>query len=229
MTEIEKCPCCGFGEFTTSVVLWPELIEQWALSAGEAAYVNRQQGLRCGRCKCNLRSMTLAFAITSYLQFQGTLSQYVRRPLRQLRVLEINEAGDLTPFVSRLRYHTLARYPEVDIMRLPYADCSYDLVIHSDTLEHVPDPIGALRECRRVLRPSGGCAFTVPVITGRMTRSREGLPKSYHGNKSIVADDWAVCTEYGADAWTHVIRAGFLECRVACIEFPSSVALLGIR
>jgi len=36
-----------------------------------------------------------------------------------------------------------------DICRLTYADASFDLVLSSDTLEHVPDFRAALRETRR--------------------------------------------------------------------------------
>ena len=53
------------------------------------------------------------------------------------------------------------------------ASGTYDLVVHSDTLEHVPDPVRALQECRRVLRPLGACCFTVPIVVGRLTRSHQ--------------------------------------------------------
>ena len=77
---------------------------------------------------------------------------------------------------------------------------AFDLVVHSDTLEHVPDPLRGLSECRRVLRPNGGLCFTVPVIVGRLTRSRTVLPKSFHGMETTLSDDWAVQTEFGGDA-----------------------------
>ena len=55
-------------------------------------------------------------------------------------MLEINEAGTLHPILRMLPRHRLVSYPEVDMTRLPFADRSFDLVVHSDTLEHVPDP-----------------------------------------------------------------------------------------
>jgi ubiquinone/menaquinone biosynthesis C-methylase UbiE len=94
----------------------------------------------------------------------------------------VNEAGGLTQFLSKLPKHELVIYPQVDMTDMPFPDRTYDLVVHSDTLEHVPKPILGLSECYRVLVPGGYCAFTIPTIVDRMTRSRAGLRHSYHGS-----------------------------------------------
>jgi SAM-dependent methyltransferase len=62
-----------------------------------------------------------------------------------------------------------------------------------------------------------------------MTRSREGLPRSYHGDPNERSADFAVQTEYGCDAWKHLILAGFDECRLITPEFPSAFAFVGAR
>jgi SAM-dependent methyltransferase len=49
-----------------------------------------------------------------------------------------------------------------DATRLPFADASFDAVITSEVLEHVPDDTRALAELVRVLRPGGAFAATVP-------------------------------------------------------------------
>jgi ubiquinone/menaquinone biosynthesis C-methylase UbiE len=112
---------------------------------------------------------------------------------------------------------------------LPYPDQTFDLVVHSDTLEHVPKPIEGLSECYRVLVPGGYCAFTIPIIVDRMTKNREGLPPSHHGNAEQRSADLLVQTEYGCDAWKHLIVAGFKECRLITPEFPSALAFVGAR
>jgi SAM-dependent methyltransferase len=49
-----------------------------------------------------------------------------------------------------------------DALALPYPDGTFDVVIASEILEHVPDDRGAIAELVRVLRPGGSLAITVP-------------------------------------------------------------------
>jgi SAM-dependent methyltransferase len=49
--------------------------------------------------------------------------------------------------------------------RLPFADEHFDFIFTSNTLEHVPDVPGFLREACRVLKPSGALLVAVPPIT----------------------------------------------------------------
>lgn len=49
-----------------------------------------------------------------------------------------------------------------DLQRLSFASGSFDLVVSSDILEHMPDPYRAHQEVFRVLKPGGVHIFTVP-------------------------------------------------------------------
>ncbi len=49
-----------------------------------------------------------------------------------------------------------------DATRLPFGDETFDRVIASEVLEHIPDDSRALAELHRVLRPGGRIAVTVP-------------------------------------------------------------------
>lgn len=49
-----------------------------------------------------------------------------------------------------------------DISSIPESDASFDAVMCIEVLEHVPDPISALREFRRLLKPGGTLIITAP-------------------------------------------------------------------
>lgn len=220
-----QCGVCGGHQFQTRKVLWDGLVRDWQISPEEARYIDRQQGEVCTQCGANLRSIVLANALRSHIGLRGTLLEVACSPMAaQIAILELNEAGMLSPVLRRFA-HTFGAYPEVDMHALPYDDNSFDIVVHSDTLEHVPNPIHALGECRRVLKPGGSLCFTIPIIVGRMTRSRDGLPKSYHGSPSVPAEDYVVQTEFGADAWQYVISAGFEQVTIHTLDYPAAIAL----
>lgn len=231
LQPVKICNCCGSVEITHSSVLWDSLINQWHLSSYEVQYINRQQGLHCLFCNANLRSMALAMAIMKCLSYGGGLLKYfVKLPrIQQLKIIEVNEAGNLTQYLSQIPGHILATYPQVNMMSLPFADSSYDLVVHSDTLEHIQNPIQALSECYRVLKPGGFCCFTVPMIVDRLTLTRKGLPPSYHGVPGANKLDFLVYTEYGADAWKQVVQAGFPECRIYSLDYPAAQVIVGVK
>lgn len=173
--------------------------------------------------------MALATAILRFAGAPGTLADWVRTDAaRALSVLEINEAGGASAFLAQLPRREFALFPRVDMQALPHADGAFDLVVHSDTLEHVPDPVRGLAECRRVLREGGACVYTVPMIVGRLTRSRAGLPPSYHGTPADGAG-YLVHTEFGADAWRWPLAAGFAEVRAVAVEAPAAHAFTAIR
>ncbi len=63
--------------------------------------------------------------------------------------------------------HVRARYPAVEVMHanlteLPLADGSVDVVVNFQVIEHLWDQPGFVRECARVLRPSGLLMVSTP-------------------------------------------------------------------
>jgi 2-polyprenyl-3-methyl-5-hydroxy-6-metoxy-1,4-benzoquinol methylase len=49
---------------------------------------------------------------------------------------------------------------------LPFGDGAFDTVFCTEVLEHLKNPVGALREMRRVLTPGGRLTLSVPNATG---------------------------------------------------------------
>ncbi len=91
-----------------------------------------------------------------------------------------------------------------DLQTLTFKDGEFDLIIHSEDLEHVNDYRKALAEIERVLKPGGWQVYTVPLLHGRQTIRRavieKGvvrnlLPPSWHGCEA----EYLVIWEFGDD------------------------------
>jgi SAM-dependent methyltransferase len=227
---VTNCSNCGCTEFVSHAIVWPELREAWQLSEAEAAYIDDQQGRICRTCEASLRGVALGNAIRRAVGTDHTLREFVLEPrAKALRILDINGAHAISPSLATLPGYVRGDHPSVDLHALPYADDTFDLVIHSDTLEHIERPIRGLEECRRVLTAGGHLCFTVPVIVGRLSRSRAGLPPSYHGRPGDGAHDYLVHTEFGADAWTYLFQAGFTDIAMTQVEYPAATAFTAYK
>lgn len=219
------CAVCGGESYQLHTVIWPQLEEEWCLSDYEAAYINKQQGHCCTCCHSNMRFRVLAQALLSaYASEQNLASFLCSSVIAGKRILEINKVGTLHAYLKKHPLHRLVEYPEYDMMNLELSSGSYDIVIHSDTLEHVPDPLRGLKECYRVLKNGGKCLYTTPVIVDRPSRSRVGLPDSYHGSPECKCDDFKVHTEFGYDCWRMGLIVGFSSINIHALDYPSALA-----
>jgi len=63
---------------------------------------------------------------------------------------------------NEIEAHAKAGVVQGDALHLPFADGTFDRVICSEVLEHIPDDEGAMAELSRVLSPGGTMAITVP-------------------------------------------------------------------
>ena len=66
--------------------------------------------------------------------------------------------------------HTLAnvRFQTASVYQLPFPDHSFDAVFSHALFEHLAEPLDALREVRRVLRPGGFAAIVSPDWAGNV-------------------------------------------------------------
>ncbi len=52
-----------------------------------------------------------------------------------------------------------------DIVSIPEPDGSFDVILCTEVLEHVPDPVGAITEFTRLLKPGGTLIVTAPFYS----------------------------------------------------------------
>jgi SAM-dependent methyltransferase len=216
----------------------PRRLEQvWGLSPELAQALARKESGDCSRCGAKLRGRRLAQIVLN-LYPCGTprgparsLADWTNDPaIARLRIAEINRIDGLHEQLLRLPRFSSSDYVSgspggttvdgvrsEDLTQLTYPDASFDLVLTSETLEHVPDLRTTLLEIHRVLVPGGRHVFTIPVLPG--------VPKTFA--RAIINADgsiedlaqrichpggdvgYPVFTEFGADLTEVFKKAGF--------------------
>lgn len=73
--------------------------------------------------------------------------------------------GDAKDFQSEQWRYTQLDY-ESDITAIPVSDASFDFILCTEVLEHVPEPIKAIQEMARILKPGGKILITAPLGSG---------------------------------------------------------------
>lgn len=85
----------------------------------------------------------------------------------------------------------------IDVTAIPYPDASFDLVICSHVLEHVPDDRAGIAEIARVVRPDGLALVIVPIKTDRTVEFRDPanpaghVRRGAHGHVRQIGADYA--------------------------------------
>ncbi len=213
------------------------LEELWDLSPRLAEALARKESCDCAHCGAKLRCRRIARVVLSLYPVGNppapsrSLTEWVAHAeIQSLRVAEINRIDGLQDQLDRLPQFTSSDYqpgatPGVvvdgvrseDLTSLTYPDGCFDLVLTSESLEHVPDLTAALREIRRVLAPGGRHIFTVPLLpqtTATFPRAilqPDGTVEDKAPRIAHPGGDWGypVFTEFGADLPELLRQAGF--------------------
>src|SRR5262245_49046416 len=237
--RFERCVVCGrFRPMLYRRRVIPRRLEElWGLSPTLAEALARKESCDCAHCGAKLRCRRIAQVLLRLYPVGNppaparSLADWVERPESQaLRVAEINRIDGLHDQLPRLPHFAGSDYQpgampgsirdgvrSEDLTRLTYPDACFDLVLTSETLEHVPDLDAALHEVRRVLAPGGRHIFTVPMLPG----TEQTYPRAIVRPDGTIEDvapriahpggDWGypVFTEFGADLPDLLRRAGF--------------------
>jgi SAM-dependent methyltransferase len=86
---------------------------------------------------------------------RGFLGEYLLRLGAAVTFTDLSEA-QLASLAARVpRGDTRASFTRADLLRLPFADRTFDKVVGNSFLHHLPDVPAALEEMRRILKPGG--------------------------------------------------------------------------
>jgi SAM-dependent methyltransferase len=170
---------------------------------------------RCCRCRSTPKYRAIAQVIES--ETGKTIADVVGER-------KIYELSTTSPIFRKLRGHqnyeasgyfsdlpfgekVTPFYWNQDLQRLTFPSNSFDIIISSETMEHVRRPWQGFSEVHRVLRDGGFHVFTVPFRRDRMTRSRIDttgaedivlMKKVYHQDPYRPQDS-LLYTDFGAD------------------------------
>lgn len=233
--RFEHCDVCGrFRPMLYGRRIIPRRLEELSgLTPRLAEALARKESSICTACGAKLRGRRLARVVLDLYPVgnppapAGSLARWVERPeARSLHVAEINRIDGIHDVLTHLDHFETSDYQpdppaegvrSEDLTRLSYPDASFDLMLTSETLEHVPDLDAALEEIRRVLRPGGRHVFTVPVLPGTV----QTFPRAILSPDGRITDlaprichpggDWGypVFTELGTDLPDRLRLLGF--------------------
>lgn len=173
-----RCPVCGveLRAFKPGAASYERMLREheyvYPLDAIETFNV---AAYSCPSCDASDRERLYALYLDRVLA--------TGEPARRYRLLEFAPSLGLS---RKLKRHPLVDYRSADLYRnnvddrvditdmRGYADASFDIVLCSHVLEHVPDDRRAMRELRRILRPDGFAIVMVPLVHGVDETNEDG-------------------------------------------------------
>jgi len=219
------CGCHSSFRFDATIIT-PQLQKAWGISDNVVEAFNRKESMFCSSCGSSLRIRRLGAVLMQTLaEISGISSKSFvellrNEEFRRLRVAEINACGALHLYLEdhpNLYYSEWlsdAKPGEVhdgvrceDLQCLTYPDNYFDIILTSETLEHLPDPDRAWREIYRTLKGGGCHIFTIPIVPSQRDtiqrarivggRREDLLEPAYHSPWG--REDVFVYTDFGTD------------------------------
>lgn len=165
----------------------------------------------CPWCGCHDRErhLYLYFNADGILRNLSGKSVIHFAPEKRLAIKILNSAAE--------RYIKCDLYPRepdvtrVDMLNIPFRECSFDLLIANHVLEHVTDDWQALAEIYRVLKPEGFAVLQTPYSSKlHRTWSDPGIDEEISRLHAYGQEDHVRL--YGRDIFERFRSVGFESC-----------------
>jgi SAM-dependent methyltransferase len=171
----------------------------------------RRRVLVCPRCGSHERHRALWLYLAEHLPVLGrrvSLLHWAPEPALARRLLELPEveytSADLDPAKAMRK---------LDITAIDAPDASWDVILCSHVLEHIPDDRRAMSELARVLKPGGRALVLVPVDRERQKTLEDPSITSPEARFEAYWSDDHVRL-YGRDFPERLRSAGFSDVAV---------------
>ena len=192
---------------------------------GKIGYARCRNALRCKSCDSSVRERAIVAAYKESESSVDELNKFIHESSPRTNSLQgltryFKKYSKYTPSnllkggKKQTLEHSTIEVMNVDLQKMPFADNSVDLHLHSDVMEHVDSPGEAMTEMFRTLKPGGKAIFCCPILPIKQTKKvayydqsgdiRSALPYrpwkiEYHGNP--IDDNGSPVTHiFGADA-----------------------------
>src|SRR5690554_2328097 len=190
------------------------------------AGLSKRKNARCHNCD-SLERHRLMYV---YLKDEVKLFDERSGSLRLLHFAPEDFFYELLSNINSINYTPCDLYPElfefegktkvakVDITNIPFEDESFDFILCSHVLEHIPDDHLAMKELYRVMAKNGSGIFQVPLDTDRMETYEDwSITTPKEREKAFGQVDHVRC--YGQDYADRLRKVGFT---VNVIDYPSN-------
>jgi SAM-dependent methyltransferase len=191
---------------------------------------NLRESGGCLICRSTNRQRQMAFILKKALNLSA--SRKFKFP-PEFRIYNVESNGALHARLKKGSNYTCSEYfgaeyspgtvvegvRHEDLQNLSFPDSSFDIILSSDVLEHMPRPYQAHREIFRTLKPGGRHIFTVPfdpsrekddiratIVDGDIVYLAEKL---FHGDPVRPEEGILVWTIFGTEMMSKLERIGY--------------------
>lgn len=189
-----------------------------------------RKNAECPNCKSVERHRALWMILNSFrVERRGMkILHFAPEPIFHQRFSSIPDVDyypvDLNPNAYKIRQ-------VVDITDIPFDDNTFDLIMCTHVLEHIPDDKKAMSELYRVLKPNSGVALLTVPIDGTRAKTFENPEYNTPELRSKYFGQWDHVRLYGLDYPDRLRAAKFSVEEITMGKFFSDddLKMLGIN
>lgn len=184
-------------------------------------------GTVCPNCGSQVRHRMLAAMLDGLSNTPGISETELLRDREILHFAPERQLRDRIKSIARR--HVTADYDRgdcdlrLDMSSMPsIADATFDAVIASDVLEHVPDDLAAMQEIKRILRPGGVAVLTIPQKDPPSTTDEDSSVTD-PSERELRFGQKDHVRMFGDDFPDRLRQSGFRVQHIQAANFPSEI------